>query len=81
MNATLPCPWEGLADLGGEAPPFGDGERGADAALGDLDRDVVAADDQEHAQGWVVAGLVAQMIVDELDVEVELADVLGLEPA
>jgi hypothetical protein len=47
----------------------------------DLQRDVVAADDQEHAQGRVVACLVVQIVVDELDLKVELVDVLGLEAA
>ena len=65
---------EGLADLGGEAATSGDGERGAGAAQGDLQREVVAADDQEHTQCRVIAHLVAQVVVDELDVEVELAD-------
>ena len=50
---------EGLANLSGQAAPFGDGEWSGDAAQGDLHRNVVAADDQEHAQGWVVTSLVA----------------------
>ena len=33
---------EGLADLGGQAAPFGDGERRADAAQRDFDGDVIA---------------------------------------
>jgi len=52
-----------------------------DAAQCDFHGDVVSADDEEHAQGGVVACLVAQVVVDELDVEVELADVFVLEPA
>src|SRR5258708_40304314 len=52
---------EGLADLGGQATPFGDGQRGGDASQRDLHDDVIAADDEQHAQGGVVACLVAQV--------------------
>jgi uncharacterized protein with ParB-like and HNH nuclease domain len=72
---------EGLADLGWQSPPLADCERGADAAQRDLHGDIVAADVQQHAQRGIVACLVSQVVVDELDVEVELADVLGLESA
>jgi hypothetical protein len=50
---------EGLTDLGGQAPPFGDGQRGGDPAQRDLHGDVVAADNEQHAQGGVVACLIA----------------------
>ncbi|MGD0705866.1 MAG: hypothetical protein ABSA02_39040 [Trebonia sp.] len=70
-----------LADLGGKAAPFSDDKRGAYAAEGEFHHYVVTAHGQEHAQGRVVACLVAQVVVDELDVVVELADVLGLEAA
>jgi hypothetical protein len=65
---------EGLADLGGQAAPFGDGEWGADAAQCELHGDVVATDDQKHAESRILACWVAQVVVDELDGEVELAD-------
>jgi hypothetical protein len=72
---------EGLTDPGGLAAPFGHGERGADAAQGDVHGDVVAIYDEQPAQGGVIAGLVAQVVVDELDVGIELADLLGFGPA
>jgi hypothetical protein len=64
-----------LADFGRQAPPFGDGERRSDAAQSDLDGDVIATHNEQHAKCGNVDCLVAQVVVDELDVEVELADV------
>ena len=73
--------WEGLADLGRQAAPLGDGQWGAEAAQGDFHGDVVTTDDQQHPQRGIVAALVAQVVVDKLYVEVELANVFGFEAA
>jgi hypothetical protein len=70
-----------LADLRGQATPFRDGQRRGDAAQGDLYGDVVTADDEQRAHRGVVASLVALVVVDELDVEVELAGVFGFGTA
>lgn len=75
--AEVPGGGEGLADLGGQAPPFGDGERCPEAAQCDVDGDVIAADNQQHAQSWIVAVSVAQVVVDKLVVEIELTTYSG----
>jgi hypothetical protein len=59
-SAVFPRGWHGT-----DPEPIGDGEWGADAAQRDLYGNVVAADDEQHAQGGVVAGLVAQVVIDE----------------
>jgi hypothetical protein len=53
--------------LAGKSPPLSDGQRGSDTAQRDFHGDVVTTDKQQHAQGGIVAGLVAQVVGDEFE--------------